>query len=242
MRLGATIACVGAANSLADPKRLLASLPAALHEAGTSVVIALAVFPQLVESAQRVRRARSLRPDHGRVRGLRGIVVPVLEDAFDRSLALAASMEARGYGRVRDGAPGARHRTGALLVAALALTCIGMYATLDATLPRWTGAPALVLGVALAALGARSAGRRVVRTRYRPQRWSLADALVAASGAGAAVLVILAGHADPQAIHPEPSLDALPPVTLLALGAVAAAALPAWSLPRPRSARVEARA
>src|SRR5690606_24529182 len=38
MRLAAVIICVGAANSLANPRRLLASLPAALYEVGTAVV------------------------------------------------------------------------------------------------------------------------------------------------------------------------------------------------------------
>ena len=100
MRLAAVIICVGAANSLANPRRLLASLPSALYEVGTAVVIALSLFPQLAESVQRVRRARRLRGDPGRgIGALRRIVVPVLEDALERSLSLAASMDARGYGR-----------------------------------------------------------------------------------------------------------------------------------------------
>ena len=45
MRLAAVIICVGAANSLANPRRLLASLPPALYEVGTAVVIALSRLP-----------------------------------------------------------------------------------------------------------------------------------------------------------------------------------------------------
>ena len=87
MRLATVIICVGAANSLADPRKLLASLPAALYEVGTAVVIAFSLFPQLAESVQRVRRARRLRGETGRgVRALRRIIVPVLEDALDRSV------------------------------------------------------------------------------------------------------------------------------------------------------------
>src|SRR5262245_40701608 len=65
LRLATILICVGAANSLANPKRLLASLPPALYEVGTAVVVALSVFPQLAESVQRVRRARHLRGDSG---------------------------------------------------------------------------------------------------------------------------------------------------------------------------------
>ena len=58
--------CVGAANTLANPKRLLQSMPAALHEIGVAVTVALSVAPQLIESGQRVRArpaaARRARP------------------------------------------------------------------------------------------------------------------------------------------------------------------------------------
>ena len=86
LRLATIIICVGGANSLADPRKLLASLPPALYEMGTAVVIAFSLFPQLAESVQRVRRARRLRGDTGSgIGSLRRIVVPVLEDALERS-------------------------------------------------------------------------------------------------------------------------------------------------------------
>ncbi|WP_279629552.1 CbiQ family ECF transporter T component, partial [Amycolatopsis kentuckyensis] len=91
LRLATMVVCVGAANALANPKRLLKAVPGALYEVGTAVTVALTVAPQLVESVQRVRRARRLRAGSGRgLRAVKGIVVPVLEDAMDRSLRLAA--------------------------------------------------------------------------------------------------------------------------------------------------------
>ena len=57
LRLGTIVVCVGAANALANPKRLLRSVPAALHEVGTALVVAVTVLPQLVDSARRVRAA-----------------------------------------------------------------------------------------------------------------------------------------------------------------------------------------
>ena len=95
--------CVGAANSLANPKRLLRSVPPALYEIGTALVVAVTVLPQFADSVRRIRAAQRLRAgETGRVRALRRLVVPVLEDALERSLALAAGMDTRGYGRAGD--------------------------------------------------------------------------------------------------------------------------------------------
>ena len=100
LRLATLLLCVGAANTLANPKRLLQSMPAALHEIGVAVTVALSVAPQLIESGQRVRRARRLRGEPGRrFHVVREVALPVMTDALDRSLLLAAAMDARGYGR-----------------------------------------------------------------------------------------------------------------------------------------------
>ena len=117
LRLAAIILCVGAANSLANPKRLLASVPPALYEIGTALVVAVTIFPQLADSARRVRAAQALRG--GATSGvgrLRRFLVPVLEDALERSLALAAGMDTRGYGR--SGGASARRAAGDRLAAA----------------------------------------------------------------------------------------------------------------------------
>jgi energy-coupling factor transport system permease protein len=232
LRLAAVIICVGAANTLANPRRLLASLPPALYEVGAAVVIALSLFPQLAESVQRVRRARQLRGDPGRgVRALRRVVVPVLEDALERSLSLAASMDARGYGRA--GQLGARQRrvTGALLVGGLLGLCVGIYAFLDSSAPRVLSLPMLGLGLVLAAAGFLAAGRRVRRTRYRPERWRVADVMTAGTGVAVAVLGGIAASLAPAVAYPDPSVA--PPLSLMSIGAVLLGLLPAFLTPHP---------
>jgi len=232
LQLGAILVCVGAANTLANPRRLLAALPPALYEVGTAVVIALSLFPQLAESVHRVRLARRLRGDPGRgVAALRRVVVPVLEDAFERSLTLAASMDARGYGR--SGTAGATERrvTGTLLVTALIGLCAGSYGLLDRTAPRALGAPLLAAGVAVALVGLWAAGRRVRRTRYRPDRWRFPDLLTALTGLAVAALVMRAADAEPLAANPDPAT--LPVVSVPALLAVLLGILPAVATPPP---------
>ncbi len=100
LRLGTMLCCIGAANALANPRRALRVLPGALYELGTAVVVAISLAPQLIESVQRVARARRLRAGrrHG-WRALASIAIPVLADALERSLSLAAAMDSRGYGR-----------------------------------------------------------------------------------------------------------------------------------------------
>ncbi|MDR0960465.1 MAG: energy-coupling factor transporter transmembrane protein EcfT [Propionibacteriaceae bacterium] len=98
-RLAVMIICLGAANVLANPRGTLRAMPAVLHRVSTALAIAMAVAPQFIESAARIRRARRLRGGAGTGwRSVRGVLLPVVEDAVDRSISLAAGMEARGYG------------------------------------------------------------------------------------------------------------------------------------------------
>jgi len=121
MRLAAVLACIGAANALANPKRLLAAMPGALYEVGVAVVVALSFAPSLVASVTRIRAARRLRgrPDRG-LRGMISVALPVLEDALERSLDLAAAMDSRGYGRQAPVSRAARRTTATLILAGLA--------------------------------------------------------------------------------------------------------------------------
>ncbi|MCW2789977.1 MAG: cobalt transporter permease [Aeromicrobium sp.] len=232
MRLAAIIICVGAANALANPKRLLKSMPPALYEVGTAIVVALSVFPQLAESVQRVRRARRLRGDPGKgVGSLRRIVVPVLEDALERSITLAAGMDARGYGRSGQASRTERMVTGTLMLAGLTGLCVGTYGFLDSTAPRLLAWPMLLLGVLLAVGGFVAAGRRVERTRYRPDTWRLGELVAAGSGLAVAVLVHVIADRDPLVVLTTPG--SAPLLSGAALAAVMIGVLPAFLTPPP---------
>ncbi len=231
MRLATIVICVGAANSLANPKRLLKSMPPALYEIGTAIVVSVALLPQLADSLRRVRAARQLRGvPGGRIGRLRGIVVPVMEDALERSMALAAGMDARGYGRAGELDDRQRRTTGAFMLAGLVGICMGTYALLDQTAPRWLVLPGLLGGVSLAAAGFWSAGRRVQRSRYRPDPWRWEETGVAFSGLLVAGGTLFLLRGDPV-LHPP--LDAMPTVTMTSLLVVLSGLLAAAVSPRP---------
>lgn len=236
IRLATMVLCVGAANALANPKRLLKSVPGALYEVGTSVVVAMTVAPQLVESVKRVRRARRLRAGRQKgVRALRGIVIPVLEDALNRSLALAAAMAAHGYGRVGGTPPRTRLVTGLLVVGGLIGVCVGLYGLMDASTSPHMGTWGMAAGLALAVAGFVLGGRRVRRSRYRPDRWRPAEFLAAGSGVAAALLINLTTKVDAASLYPSLNPLAWPELAALPALAVLAAVLPAWLTPPPPS-------
>lgn len=236
MRLATLLIAVGAANALANPKRLMRSLPPALYEIGTAMVVAITVIPQLADSARRARAAQQLRGgERGRVRGLRQLLVPILEDAFERSLALAAGMDARGYGRSGTATAGQRRGTGALMIVGLIGICVGIYAFLDSTAPRLLAWPMLALGVGAALGGFALAGRRVQRTQYRPQRWHVAEVLVALSGAVVGVGMWLVQRADPSVAHP--GVLVVPGLSLGAIVAILVGIAPVFVAPPPLTAQ-----
>jgi len=233
LRLATIVICVGAANSLANPKRLLRSLPPALHEVGTALVVAVTVLPQLTASLARVRAAQRLRAgEDRRVRGLRRLLVPVLEDTLERSLALAAGMDTRGYGRAGPASPAQRRTTGTLMATGLVGVLVGTYLTLDRTIPQTPARLLLVIGVLLAVAGLVVSGRRVPRTRYRPDPWLVPETLVAASGlTTAAVGLWVAHHQVPIAF---PDVTSVPQVSLVLLLGALVGALAALVAPPPR--------
>lgn len=260
LRLAGMLVCFGAANSLANPRRVLKSVPAALHDVSVAVVIALSVFPQLIASVQRVRRARRLRGDARRgLRSFNAVLVPVLEDAVETSMSLARGMESRGYGRTRDDRR-VRPGTRVLLVVSVMALTFGCYAILanptgpyspdpsscaPGSVCDWLlgqrmgqrlGIVVLVLGLVGSVIGLRSSGRRLGVSRYRPDPWTWQATASCVCGAVAAVVVIWLGRTDPDVVTVPTSTVGWPPLDLTMLLAALFAALPAVVTPAPEIA------
>ena len=101
LRLATLIICIGAANVLADPRRLLRSVPERPVRARarrSSWRSASRRNSPRASGESAGRDGCAAAPGAGSARSM-GILMPVLEDALHRSLALAAAMDARGYGR-----------------------------------------------------------------------------------------------------------------------------------------------
>ncbi|MDF9812897.1 CbiQ family ECF transporter T component [Streptomyces sp. SPB162] len=233
MKLATLLICVGAANALANPARLLKSLPGALYEAGVAVVVAMTFAPNLVTDVQRLRAARRLRgrDDRG-ARSLLQVGLPVLEGALERSVALAAAMDARGYGRSAEVPAAIRRTTAALTLGGLLGVCAGTYALLSASGAGY-GVPVLLLGLVSALAGLRLGGRRSIRSRYRPDRWGARAWLVSGSGVAVAALMIWAASYDPAALAPPAIPLTAPTLPLWPALSILIGLLPAFVAPPP---------
>ncbi|MEW1903398.1 energy-coupling factor transporter transmembrane component T [Streptomyces sp. NPDC086147] len=232
-KLATLLICVGAANALANPARLLKSLPGALYEAGVAVVVAMTFAPNMVADVVRLRTARRLRGrTTGGVRAVLQIGLPVLEGALERSVAVAASMDARGYGRTAHVPAAVRRTTNVLTLGGLLGICAGSYGLLAAEGAAY-GLPLLGAGLLAAVAGLRLGGRRTVRTRYRPDRWGARSWLVAGSGVAVAVLMIRANAYAPEALHPGVVPLKAPELPLLPALSVLVGLVPAFVAPVP---------
>lgn len=247
LRLATMIICLGAANALVNPKRLLAALPAALQSIGTLLVVTFSVFPQLAESITRVwrvrklRKARATRTRRQRLGVVETIIVPVLSDALDRSVALAASMEARGYGHSGNAPRSARRWSTVLGLAGVTVLSVWAFFLLarPGIGPTVLGRNLLELllllaGLALVVGALRVLGRHVATTHYRPDRWLLAEWVTLGAGV-TAVLVTQGVAVGPGARVLEPSIIPLawPTLTWPLLLVLALGVLPAFLTPPP---------
>ncbi|WP_277051276.1 CbiQ family ECF transporter T component [Ruania albidiflava] len=225
LALAVLIVTVGAVNSVASPRRALRSLPASLHHLGSAAVIAVSAAPQLLTAVRRVRRAQRLRgqPSRG-LRGLAATLIPVLAGALDQALDLAASMDSRGYARAQRG--GSR-LVGAALIVALLAAAGGGYGLLAATGATALSAVLLAVGLVLAVGASVLAGASVRRTRYRPEPWGWPETVITTCGVLAAALAWAGVQLDPAGLGTWRASTGWPGLPLLALGILAAAAVPA---------------
>ena len=188
------MAAFGAFNSVVSHHELLQSAPAAFHEPGLVVTVALALVPSTIAATRAVREADRARTG-GRIarRGrLVRLVVPVLESGMERAVGLAESMDARGFGH--DAGGPADRAAGWLGLGGL----LALGGSIVALVGR-TGAMASVLAVAgaglvVAAVATTSLGRR--RARYRHRRPTVRDGAMALAAVATPVGLVLLGAGD----------------------------------------------
>lgn len=92
----ALVIVIGVANALSSPHRFLRVLPRRFYGFGLAITIANTFLPKMADSTKRVSMAMRMR---GQPNSARRIAIPVLAEALERSVDLAAALESRGYGR-----------------------------------------------------------------------------------------------------------------------------------------------
>lgn len=262
LALGAVLLVVAAFSAAVDPYRLVRSIPRFLHRSAVVVSIALTFVPQTLAAQREIREAMALRGH--RFRGLADLVplfVALVAGGLERSIDLAEAMEARGFGgaglhgkathgkaargtAVRATAAGKRSPSpspralDAAIAGGLALAVAGVYgrsAWPVSPLAGTLGAAAIALGALLVVGALAAVGRSVRATRYRPERWSRRDTLVAAASlvSLAAFVAAWIWRRGELVFYPYPRLAApqLSPWLAAALALLAVPAAAAWMSP-----------
>jgi energy-coupling factor transport system permease protein len=219
------IAVFGAWNAVVSHHEVLQSTPRAFHELGLVVTIALAFVPSTLAALRTSREADRARTGGVVVRRGRLVrhAVPVLESGMERAVALAESMDARGFGH-RPAGRGERIAAvgtlGGLLGLGGAFVALVGGAQLAAAI---SGGIGLVL-LLTAVTSASSAARRV---RYRPRRLTALDAAVMAAVVVAPLgLVVLHALGD-ESLRWAPTGTGLPPFHPLVVLSLLALSVPA---------------
>lgn len=193
LRLAAIIIAIGMANSLANPKRLLKSTPGALYEIATAMTVAINLAPQLVESLQRVRRSSALRGRSKGMKTLAGFIIPVLEDTLDQSLSLAASMDARGFGRRGKLSKPQLIASRVLALGGLLTLVVASYLLLATADQIITAISLMAMGLSAIAWNIRLASKRNLRTSFRRTPLANKDYAVILIGLALVAATLIAG-------------------------------------------------
>ena len=176
-------------NALVDHYQLLRTMPRFLYQSAIVLSIAITFIPQMMVAQREIRQAQALRGHRFRgVRDLLPLFITLLAEGLERSLSLAESMEARGFGNspgTPSPAPALAIR--GLIALALALLLTGLVARAYFAAMPWPGLLLALLGGGLLVWSLRLVGRRTRRSRYRRDLWRRQDSFVA----GAALLSLL---------------------------------------------------
>ena len=225
------LAAFGAFNAVASHYELVQATPRAFHEPGLIITVALAFVPSTmaaVESAREADRART----GGRVvrRGrLLRLAGPILESGLERAMALAESMDARGFARLdrtrSDRAAGWLGMASMLALGGSLVALVGRSSgwALAAAI---TGMVGLVGAIVLASRGTRT-------TRYRPRKATFTDVWVAVVVVAAPLgIAVLGARGNTTLVWSAIPLR-FPPLSLGPLVCLALLAVPALIAPVP---------
>lgn len=213
-------------NNIVSTSDLIGLIPRALANVGVVILIAVSYVPETLNHLERVREAQALRGH--RIQGLRDwqpIFIPLLVGGLERSLNLAETMVARGYGATTDEHLSAKMR--AMLLAGMFLMLSGWLVSFRLPLPGWL---LVFFGGGMLFLVYVGQGRRTKRTKYMISHWHIQDWLLVGISLLPLGLVLLpfpAVNGDSISYSPYPlaTIPAFDPLLGLAISLLAAPAL-----------------
>jgi energy-coupling factor transport system permease protein len=99
LKFAVVLIAFGAASALSSPVQVIKLISGRIYLFGVTLIIAVSVLPQIVNSFHRVQAARRVRGlTKLRLNNFRSIITPVLEESIERAIDLSAAMESRGFG------------------------------------------------------------------------------------------------------------------------------------------------
>ena len=212
LSLLALIALFATFNLRIDQAQLLRLTPGFVYEAGLIVSIALAFVPQMLVSGREIHEAQLIRGHKmRRARDMLPYLMALLTTGLERSFQLAESMEARGFGNARSLPRGRELWFKGLTLLGLAGLLCGVFLQTYFQSLRAMGWAIVGVSVALLLGVFRAQGRRVLRVRYRRDRWTWRDGLVLAVCLAVVALLALARLQDAAAFAYSPYDALLPP-------------------------------
>lgn len=219
------MAVFGAFNAVVSHHELVRTAPRAFYEPGLIVTIAVAFVPSTMATVQRVREADRARTGGVTVRRgrLLRLAVPVLETGMEQAMALAESMDSRGFGAADAGTV---EQAAGWCVAAGLLALAGSFVALVGRASVVAGISAAI-GVAGLAAGAVLASRAAARPRYRRRRLPSGERLLMAACLVPPVAVALLAAAGDSSLTWSATPLAVPRFSLLVGLALIALAAPA---------------
>jgi energy-coupling factor transport system permease protein len=221
----------GAFNAVASHHELVQALPRAFHEPGLIVTVGLAFVPSTMTAVADAREADLARTG-GRVvrRGrLVRLSVPIVESGLERAVALAESMDARGFAHQQRG-------RGDALAAWLGLvSMLSLGGAFVALIGRRSDVAVVAVVLGLVALaGAVVAGSRSTTTsRHRPRRITGLDVVVGVVAMAAPIMLSVVGSVLDLELFWTPYPLRFPPFSLAAVACLALLAVPVLVPPRP---------
>ena len=184
--LVALLALFIAFNAIVPASELLRMTPMALRDVGVVILVAFTYIPETRRHLVHIREAQAIRGHEMQGFGdWRPVIVPLLIGGLERSMQIAESMVARGYGSLTDRSSNMTERI--LLVVCLLSAVFGW---LLALWLGWQGWLLIFISLGSVILLMWHRGKQSRRTNLNPSRLSLVDGLVIASTLVALMIII----------------------------------------------------